>query len=169
MLISDQSPKKYDEVLRTYFWNTLKTFLESGLEVLTDVLPPVEKCLKTTDSDKEKPAEISYLNPYKSLKDRIHFPETWLWDIKVMNASGVLDIETKVPDDITKWESEVFCLTRSGVAASNPGDNDVLKVFQPFFIELTAPNVIKRGEHVQMFYKIYNYMDQKLPVRSIIY
>lgn len=135
------------------------------MEILTDVLPPIEKCLKNhNEVEYEKPAEISYSILHKPIKDRVHFPETWLWDVKIMNSSGVLDVETTVPDDITKWESEVFCMTRSGVAASIPGESDILKVFQPFFIEISAPKIIKRSEHVQMFYKIYNYMDQKLPV-----
>lgn len=84
----------------------------------------------------------------------------------MMDSRGVLDIPVVVPDEITQWQSEVVCVSRAGIAVPLPGHSDLLKVTQPFFVELRTPRVVKRGEDVHMFYKIFNYLDQDIPVKN---
>lgn len=40
-----------------------------------------------------------------------------------------------------------------------------LKVFQPFFLEVISPNVVKRKEVVHLHVKLFNYLNHSLPVR----
>uniref|UniRef100_A0A8C6P923 Uncharacterized protein n=1 Tax=Nothobranchius furzeri TaxID=105023 RepID=A0A8C6P923_NOTFU len=75
---------------------------------------------------------------------RTFFPETWIWDLVDIGASGTKDVPLTVPDTITTWETETFCLSPQGFGLA---PREKLTVFQPFFLELTLPYSIIRGEN----------------------
>ncbi|KAM9853544.1 alpha-2-macroglobulin-like protein 1 [Aulostomus maculatus] len=85
---------------------------------------------------------------------RTFFPETWIWDLVEVGASGTKDMSLTVPDTITTWETEAFCMSPQGFGLA---PRKKLTVFQPFFLELTLPYSIIRGEHFELKATVFNY------------
>lgn len=77
---------------------------------------------------------------------------------------GTLDVVVKVPDTITTWETDVFCLSSIGFGLAPRTD---LKVFQPFFLELTLPYSVIRGEHFELKATVFNYLTKCIMVRLL--
>uniref|UniRef100_A0A8D3E523 Si:ch211-212c13.8 n=1 Tax=Scophthalmus maximus TaxID=52904 RepID=A0A8D3E523_SCOMX len=93
---------------------------------------------------------------------RTFFPETWIWDLVAVGASGTKDVSLTVPDTITTWETEAFCLSPQGFGLAPRKE---ITVFQPFFLELTLPYSIIRGEHFELKATTFNYMSSCIMVR----
>ncbi|XP_041731873.1 alpha-2-macroglobulin isoform X2 [Coregonus clupeaformis] len=92
---------------------------------------------------------------------RTFFPETWIWDLVEIGESGTADMPLTVPDTITTWETEAFCLAPGGFGLAPPVK---LTVFQPFFLELTLPYSIIRGEHFELKATVFNYLSKCIMV-----
>ncbi|TDH15275.1 hypothetical protein EPR50_G00029320 [Perca flavescens] len=86
---------------------------------------------------------------------RTFFPETWIWDLVEVGESGTKEVSLTVPDTITTWETEAFCLSPRGFGLA-PRKN--ITVFQPFFLELSLPYSIIRGEHFELKATTFNYL-----------
>ncbi|TDH15276.1 hypothetical protein EPR50_G00029330 [Perca flavescens] len=86
---------------------------------------------------------------------RTFFPETWIWDLVEVGGSGTKEVSLTVPDTITTWETEAFCLSPRGFGLA-PRKN--ITVFQPFFLELSLPYSIIRGEHFELKATTFNYL-----------
>ncbi|CDQ68753.1 unnamed protein product, partial [Oncorhynchus mykiss] len=92
---------------------------------------------------------------------RTFFPETWIWDLVEVGESGSADVPLTVPDTITTWETEAFCLAPGGFGLAPPVE---ITVFQPFFLELTLPYAIIRGEHFELKATVFNYLSKCIMV-----
>ncbi|ELK25142.1 Alpha-2-macroglobulin [Myotis davidii] len=87
---------------------------------------------------------------------RKYFPETWIWDLVVVDSSGVAEVGVRVPDTITEWKAGAFCLSDdTGIGLSLP---TTLRAFQPFFVELTMPYSVIRGEAFTLKATVLNYL-----------
>ncbi|GAB1291241.1 Murinoglobulin-1 [Apodemus speciosus] len=87
---------------------------------------------------------------------RKYFPETWIWDIVTVNSSGVAEVELTVPDTITEWKAGALCLSNDtglGLSSVVP-----LQAFQPFFVEVTLPYSVIRGEAFMLKATVLNYL-----------
>lgn len=60
-----------------------------------------------------------------------------------------------VPDTITTWETEAFCLSPRGFGLA---PRKKITVFQPFFLLLSLPHSIIRGENFELKATVYNYL-----------
>uniref|UniRef100_H0UT45 Alpha-2-macroglobulin n=1 Tax=Cavia porcellus TaxID=10141 RepID=H0UT45_CAVPO len=87
---------------------------------------------------------------------RTYFPETWIWDLKVTDSSGVAEVEVTVPDTITEWKAGAFCLSNDTGLGLSPTAS--LRAFQPFFVELTMPYSVIRGEAFTLKATVLNYL-----------
>uniref|UniRef100_A0A4W5JGR5 Uncharacterized protein n=1 Tax=Hucho hucho TaxID=62062 RepID=A0A4W5JGR5_9TELE len=103
----------------------------------------------------EVPGAAPLLPPIQTV--RTFFPETWIWDLVEVGESGTLDIPLTVPDTITTWETEAFCLAPGGFGLAPPVE---ITVFQPFFLELTLPYSIIRGEYFELKATVFNYLSK---------
>ncbi|XP_069170675.1 alpha-1-inhibitor 3 isoform X3 [Procambarus clarkii] len=93
---------------------------------------------------------------------RTNFPETWLWDIIVVPSSGVSTQQVTVPDTITQWVGKAVCAhPQKGVGLSQ---RKPITTFTPFFVDLTLPPSLKRGEILPVKMSVFNYLDQPIPV-----
>ncbi|XP_064141250.1 alpha-2-macroglobulin [Loxodonta africana] len=93
---------------------------------------------------------------------RTYFPETWIWSLVVANSSGVGEVGVTVPDTITEWKAGALCLSNdTGLGLSLPA---TLKAFQPFFVELTMPYSVVRGEAFTLKATVLNYLPQCIQV-----
>ncbi|XP_056612243.1 alpha-2-macroglobulin-like isoform X1 [Triplophysa dalaica] len=90
------------------------------------------------------------------------FPETWIWQLSEVGDSGSTQVPVKVPDTITTWEMDVFCLSSKGLGLAPPAQ---LTVFQPFFLELSLPYSIIRGEIFELKATVFNYLSKCIMVK----
>ncbi|XP_054019931.1 ovostatin-like [Dryobates pubescens] len=93
---------------------------------------------------------------------REFFPETWIWDIVPVNSTGKASVSYTTPDTITEWKARAFCVEElAGFGLSVPA---TLKAFQPFFVDLTLPYSIIRGEDFLLRANVFNYLDHCIKV-----
>ncbi|ROI15093.1 Alpha-2-macroglobulin [Anabarilius grahami] len=92
---------------------------------------------------------------------RTYFPETWIWQLAQVGDSGSTQVPLMVPDTITTWETEAFCLSSKGLGLAPPA---LLTVFQPFFLELSLPYSIVRGESFELKATVFNYLSKCIMV-----
>ncbi|XP_016105537.1 alpha-2-macroglobulin-like isoform X2 [Sinocyclocheilus grahami] len=93
---------------------------------------------------------------------RTYFPETWIWQLAQVGNTGSTRVPLKVPDTITTWETEAFCLSSKGFGLAPPVQ---LTVFQPFFLELSLPYSIIRGESFELKATVFNYLSKCIMVK----
>ncbi|XP_026546891.1 alpha-2-macroglobulin-like [Notechis scutatus] len=112
------------------------------------------------------------------------FPETWMWDLVIINGSQgnshsqlhsssrksdvseepkEIALPVTIPDTITEWKAGAFCLSAdAGFGLAQP---TFLKAFQPFFIELTFPYSVVRGEAFPLKATVFSYLTYCIRVR----
>uniref|UniRef100_A0AAR2IJ51 Uncharacterized protein n=1 Tax=Pygocentrus nattereri TaxID=42514 RepID=A0AAR2IJ51_PYGNA len=93
---------------------------------------------------------------------RKFFPETWIWQLAEVGDSGSAQVPVTVPDTITTWEMDTFCLSSKGLGVAPPAQ---LRVFQPFFLELSLPYSIIRGEEFELKATVFNYLSKCIMVK----
>ncbi|NXY37637.1 A2MG protein, partial [Pomatorhinus ruficollis] len=93
-------------------------------------------------------------NPMETV--RKYFPETWIWDIVSVNSEGKADLEVTIPDTITEWKANAFCTSADTGFGLSPAVS--LRAFQPFFVELTMPYSVVRGESFTLKATVFNYL-----------
>lgn len=74
-----------------------------------------------------------------------------------------MDLAQTVPDTITKWVAGAFCVSPVGFGVA-PGVE--LTAFQPFFVSLTLPTSVIRGEVFTLRATVFNYLPECIRVRS---
>ncbi|NXT78500.1 A2MG protein, partial [Zapornia atra] len=93
-------------------------------------------------------------NPQETV--RKYFPETWIWDIVSVNSEGNADLDVTIPDTITEWKANAFCTSADTGFGLSPTVS--LRAFQPFFVELTMPYSVVRGESFTLKATVFNYL-----------
>ncbi|XP_074907702.1 alpha-2-macroglobulin-like isoform X3 [Buteo buteo] len=93
-------------------------------------------------------------NPVETI--RKYFPETWIWDIVSVNSEGNADLDVTIPDTITEWKANAFCTSADTGFGLSPTVS--LRAFQPFFVELTMPYSVVRGESFTLKATVFNYL-----------
>nr|XP_051705904.1 alpha-2-macroglobulin [Oryctolagus cuniculus] len=93
---------------------------------------------------------------------RSYFPETWIWELVVVNSSGMAEVEATVPDTITEWKAEALCLSNDTGLGLSPIAS--LRAFKPFFVELTLPYSVIRGEAFTLKATVLNYLPKCIRV-----
>ncbi|XP_042651121.1 alpha-2-macroglobulin-like isoform X2 [Tyto alba] len=93
-------------------------------------------------------------NPMETV--RKYFPETWIWDIVSVNSEGNADLDVTIPDTITEWKANAFCTSADTGFGLSPTVS--LRAFQPFFVELTLPYSVVRGESFTLKATVFNYL-----------
>ncbi|NWX65690.1 A2MG protein, partial [Promerops cafer] len=87
---------------------------------------------------------------------RKYFPETWIWSLVPISSEGKADLEVTIPDTITEWKASAFCTSAdTGFGLSSTVS---LRAFQPFFVELTMPYSVVRGESFTLRATVFNYL-----------
>ncbi|KFQ80117.1 Alpha-2-macroglobulin, partial [Phaethon lepturus] len=87
---------------------------------------------------------------------RKYFPETWIWSLVSISSEGNADIDVTIPDTITEWKANAFCTSADTGFGLSPTVS--LRAFQPFFVELTMPYSVVRGESFTLKATIFNYL-----------
>uniref|UniRef100_W5KD25 Alpha-2-macroglobulin-like 1 n=1 Tax=Astyanax mexicanus TaxID=7994 RepID=W5KD25_ASTMX len=93
---------------------------------------------------------------------RTYFPETWIWDLVPVGKSGIMGVKKTVPDTITTWSARAFCMSAVGFGIAPKAE---LTTFQPFFVSLTLPYSIIRGEVLPLKATVFNYLSGCIMVK----
>uniref|UniRef100_A0A8D3E751 Alpha-2-macroglobulin domain-containing protein n=1 Tax=Scophthalmus maximus TaxID=52904 RepID=A0A8D3E751_SCOMX len=147
---------------------------EIGIKIVTnsDVKKPID--CNVLDSPfplafnmmPEKSGDVlKYKEEDKKETVRTFFPETWIWDLVTVGESGSVNVEKTVPDTITKWAAGAFCTSSVGFGVS---PNIGLTAFQPFFVSLTLPYSVIRGEVFTLKATVFNYLSKCIMVNVIL-
>lgn len=94
------------------------------------------------------------------MRIRKDFPETWLWEaIDDDNFNGTTRITKTVPDTITSWTLSAFSIDPvHGLALTEIPRT--LEVSQSFFVSMSLPYSVIRGEIISITLIVYNYLEQ---------
>ncbi|NXC37818.1 A2MG protein, partial [Penelope pileata] len=87
---------------------------------------------------------------------RKYFPETWIWSLVSISSEGSAELDVTIPDTITEWKASVFCMSSDTGFGLSPTVS--LRAFQPFFVELTLPYSVVRGEAFMLRATVFNYL-----------
>ncbi|XP_026544384.1 pregnancy zone protein-like [Notechis scutatus] len=93
---------------------------------------------------------------------RSYFPETWIWSLKPLGSETELTVPVTIPDTITDWRAGAFCL--SPTVGFGLAQTTFLKAIQPFFVEVTQPYSVIRGEAYVLKATVYNYQKHSIQV-----
>ncbi|XP_038623688.1 alpha-2-macroglobulin isoform X2 [Tachyglossus aculeatus] len=93
---------------------------------------------------------------------RKYFPETWIWELVQVGAQGQAEVELSVPDTITDWKVGAFCLSATTGLGLAPTVS--FRTFQTFFLELTLPYSVVRGEGFLLKATIFSYLTNSIRV-----
>ncbi|XP_019481705.1 PREDICTED: alpha-2-macroglobulin-like protein 1, partial [Hipposideros armiger] len=161
--------------------NLFSFFKDMGLKILSNakIKNPVD-CRKQSaehsnimDGGNEKLMSGSDLGGFQSSLSSIqsedsqvrqYFPETWLWDLFPIGNSGKKAVSLTVPDTITKWKAMTFCTSQSQGFGLSPTVG--LTAFKPFFVDLTLPYSVVRGESFRLTATIFNYLKDCIRVQT---
>lgn len=140
------------------FSNTNEPIRQVALKMSCDMMERAA-CFKAPFGfDSVAPVDIAAVVP----KTRKEFPETWIWDsISDGSFPGELCLKRKVPDSLTSWILTGFSIDPErglGITTSECK----LQVYQPFFVSLSLPYAVKRGEVVNVPCIVFNYLQQQL-------
>uniref|UniRef100_A0A672KP76 Alpha-2-macroglobulin-like n=1 Tax=Sinocyclocheilus grahami TaxID=75366 RepID=A0A672KP76_SINGR len=108
--------------------------------------------------------DLDYEDSSVEVTVRTVFPETWIWQLSAVGDSGSAQVPVTVPDTITSWDTEAFCLSSKGLGLAPPAQ---LTVFQPFFLELSLPYSIIRGEIFELKATVFNYLSKLIMPESL--
>ncbi|XP_053925174.1 alpha-2-macroglobulin isoform X2 [Cuculus canorus] len=87
---------------------------------------------------------------------RKYFPETWIWSLVTISSEGNANLDVTIPDTITEWKANAFCTSAGTGFGLSPIVS--LRAFQPFFVELTMPYSVVRGEAFTLKATVFNYL-----------
>ncbi|KFW64431.1 Ovostatin, partial [Pygoscelis adeliae] len=97
---------------------------------------------------------------------RKFFPETWIWDLVHTDSRGDVNVFYTIPDTITEWKASAFCVQDdAGFGISSPVS---LTAFQPFFVDLTLPYSVIRGEKFNLIANVFNYLNKCIQISAIL-
>ncbi|XP_069719698.1 alpha-2-macroglobulin-like protein 1 [Phaenicophaeus curvirostris] len=97
----------------------------------------------------------------KKPKPRTLFPETWIWDLVSVGDEGQASLQVVVPDTITEWNANAFCVADIGFGVSPLIS---LRVFQSFFVDLSLPYSVIQGETFSLKATVFNYLKDCIQV-----
>lgn len=82
------------------------------------------------------------------------------------DSSGMQSMDVQVPDTITTWVANGFAM--SSVYGMGVSSQTRLKAFQPFFVQMTLPYSVIRGEEIPITVTVFNYLSSCVPVSLLV-
>lgn len=102
----------------------------------------------------------------ESSPTRSYFPETWLWKLLPLLTAGNSSQPLTLPHTITEWVGKAVCVhPEKGVGLSEKAS---ITTFTSFFIDLTLPPSVQRGEILPVKISVFNYLEGALPVKVVL-
>ncbi|KFO93272.1 Ovostatin, partial [Buceros rhinoceros silvestris] len=110
---------------------------------------------------------IHYLRSHGGVNTvRKFFPETWIWELVHTDSRGEVNVFYTIPDTITEWKASAFCVQDdAGFGISSPVS---LRAFLPFFVDLTLPYSVIRGEKFNLIANVFNYLNRCIQISAVL-
>ncbi|CAM5081738.1 unnamed protein product [Natator depressus] len=120
------------------------------------------------DSGRVPTAEFQPPSVEKSSESQVRefFPETWIWELYPIESSGNKQVPVTLPDTITEWKASMFCTSESSGFGISPTVG--LTAFKPFFVDLTLPYSVIRGESFTLTATVFNYLKQCIRIQIML-
>lgn len=83
------------------------------------------------------------------------------------SATGVANLSLTVPDTITQWKANGFCMNDNTGFGISP--TVTLTAFQPFFVEIALPYSVVQGESFILKASVFNYLNRSVQVLTQIF
>ncbi|XP_053536533.1 alpha-2-macroglobulin-like protein 1 [Ictalurus punctatus] len=150
------------------------TFKDVGIKILTNaIVKKPSECLPfmrnevamaasalfARDVSADSSSSTGSVAPVVTI--RKYFPETWIWDLVSVSQTGATVVIKTVPDSITTWQAGAFCTSPVGFGVA---PKTQLTAFQPFFVSLTMPSSVIRGEVFTLKATVFNYLQSCMMV-----
>ncbi|NXL53289.1 OVOS protein, partial [Podilymbus podiceps] len=191
--LEDDKPQECTPIKTTFFnglyyepvnvsrdGDVYRIFRDMGLKVFTNsVLRKPVLCNELKSDMEDYPVSfdhgITHVGGYGEDESRIiagnsvntvrkFFPETWIWDLVHTDSKGEVNVFYTIPDTITEWKASAFCVQDDvGFGISSPVS---LTAFQPFFVDLTLPYSVIRGEKFNLIANIFNYLNKCIQISA---
>ncbi|NXF32867.1 OVOS protein, partial [Nyctibius bracteatus] len=172
----------YEPVNVSHDGDVYMIFRDMGLKVFTNSLLRKPVLCNEEKSDMENyPAYfdhgVAQVSGYGKEESRIisgpgantvrkFFPDTWIWDLVHTDSRGEVNVFYTIPDTITEWKASAFCVQDdAGFGISSPVS---LTAFQPFFVDLTLPYSVIRGEKFNLIANVFNYLNKCIQISAIL-
>ncbi|XP_058246391.1 alpha-2-macroglobulin-like protein 1 isoform X2 [Hemibagrus wyckioides] len=149
-IITNAKTRKPSECIN-YFTSTSAPFTFAATMEAKLLLARDPVSVPTSSADSNQPV----------ITIRKYFPETWIWDLVPVSQSGVTALNKTVPDSITTWQADAFCTSPVGFGVAPKTE---LIAFQPFFVSLTMPSSVIRGEVFTLKATVFNYLQSCMMV-----
>ncbi|XP_011838790.1 PREDICTED: ovostatin-like [Mandrillus leucophaeus] len=81
-------------------------------------------------------------------------------------SSGAANLRLTVPDTITQWKASGFCMNDKAGFGLSPTVS--MTAFQPFFVDLTLPYSVVRGEAFTLKANVFNYLKSCIQVNTVL-
>ncbi|NXC97959.1 OVOS protein, partial [Certhia familiaris] len=155
-----------------------RIFRDMGLKVFTNsVLRKPVLCNEEISDTENYPSHYydanlkasgkrRFILGFSTISVRKYFPETWIWELVNTDSRGEADVSYTIPDSITEWKASAFCVQDDdGFGISSPVS---LTAFQPFFVDLTLPYSVIRGEKFNLVANVFNYLNKCVQISAIL-
>ncbi|NXT61534.1 A2ML1 protein, partial [Chaetops frenatus] len=90
-----------------------------------------------------------------------YFPETWIWNVYSVGSSGSRSVSVPAPAAAAEWKVKAFCLAGRGFGLA---PTTSLRTVQPFFVDMTLPYSVIRGETFLVKATVFSYLQQCIQV-----
>ncbi|KFQ80106.1 Alpha-2-macroglobulin, partial [Phoenicopterus ruber ruber] len=146
----------YSPVVEMNEEDTYSILKEMGLKVFTNTR--VRKPWYCSTESHESNRLYAALSTPEEVTETVrkYFPETWIWSLVSISSEGNADLDVTIPDTITEWKANAFCTSADTGFGLSPTVS--LRAFQPFFVELTMPYSVVRGESFTLKATVFNYL-----------
>ncbi|XP_053536527.1 alpha-2-macroglobulin-like protein 1 [Ictalurus punctatus] len=154
------------------------TFKDVGIKILTNaIVKKPSECLPFMRNEVAMAASALFARDVSATSSsstgsvapvvtiRKYFPETWIWDLVLVSQTGAMAVNKTVPDSITTWQPGAFCTSSVGFGVA---PKTQLTAFQPFFVSLTMPSSVIRGEVFTLKATVFNYLQSCMMVKVIL-
>ncbi|NXC13823.1 A2ML1 protein, partial [Corythaeola cristata] len=138
-------------------------FRNMGLKIFSNlVIKKPSQCFHRAER-KPTVGEITKDQPQFTTRERLpHYsPETWIWSLFSVGSNGSRSVLVTAPAAAAGWKIKTFCLTgrRFGLAPTVS-----LRTVQPFFVDVTLPYSVIRGETFALKVTVFNYLQQCIQI-----
>ncbi|XP_078345207.1 complement C3-like [Oculina patagonica] len=94
---------------------------------------------------------------------RSYYPETWIYDEKVVGPSGFATLFATIPDTITTWVTQAVAINnKTGLGLATP-----LRIVskKEYFVSLKMPSLVKMGEQISLLATAFNNGEEETRVK----
>ncbi|NWU47821.1 A2ML1 protein, partial [Dromas ardeola] len=162
------SPLLRGKPQNTFQPDIFNLFRNMGLKIFSNlVIKKPSQCFHRADRKLTMGQRIPKDQPQFTTHGRLrhYFPETWIWNLFSVGSNGSRNIPVAVPTGAINWKVKTFCLAGRGFGLAPTMS---LRTVQPFFVDVSLPYSVKRGETFVLKATVFNYLQQCIQIHMAL-